>query len=66
MWLVKAAEGAGWVRELHKGRPIVTGDRREAMQLATLAEAQAVVYELGNTDWVLVPTEATEQYRRGL
>lgn len=63
---MKAAEGAGWVREIHKGRPIVTGDRREAMQLATLTEAQAVIGELGNARWVLVATEATEQYRRGL
>jgi hypothetical protein len=63
---VRAAEGGGWLREVHDGRPIVTGDRREAMQLASLAEAQEVVGELGNTRWVMVAAEATRRYRRGL
>ncbi|HVT78442.1 MAG TPA: hypothetical protein VHD87_15500 [Acidimicrobiales bacterium] len=57
-----ATEGAGWVRQVIDGRPIVTGAAEEAAEWTTRSEAARVANELNRrrkVQWRPVETDAT-------
>lgn len=57
-----STEGRGWVRQVLDGRPIVTGDEREAFEWSDRGDAIRVSNELNRrrkVQWVAVAAEPT-------
>lgn len=67
IWKIRATEGAGWLREMADGEPLITADHLEAQQFPTRKAAQDVLTRIpaDRVRMLLVPAAAHEPVIHG-
>jgi hypothetical protein len=63
VYCLRSTVGSGWVRELFDGRPIITADPAEAMQLVGEDDARRVCRMLNQTSVVQLRFVRLEGHR---